>query len=333
MAPELSSNWKKLQAEIAAESPTEPLAESSTKRKISDESPRRAKKLRTERPLQPRLEGRPSTERATRGTDMGAGQSSRVAHGSAADSGPAPLASLSLWAEGEGVSAEDLAEAYGLGIKKNAMLDASDRINSGLSANVELGKYVAIDCEMVGVGDGGYESALARLSFVDYHGNQVYDSYVRPCERVVDWRTPISGISPKHMKLARDFDEVQREAAEILQGRILVGHDVRHDLNALQLSHPASKIRDTSSYSGFRKYGNGRKPALRRLAQEILEVEIQAGAHSSIEDARVAMLLFRKFKSGFDTEYGNRFPAPSSNGSASSKANKKTKKSKKNRKS
>lgn len=63
-----------------------------------------------------------------------------------------------------------------------------------------IGKYVAIDCEMVGVGEGGIASALARVSLVNYHGAVLLDTYVKPMERVTDYRTFVSGIEPKHLK-------------------------------------------------------------------------------------------------------------------------------------
>ena len=70
-------------------------------------------------------------------------------------------------------------------------------------SSVEIGRYVAIDCEMVGVGPyPDRESALARVSIVDYNGDQIYDSYVLPQETVTDWRTFVSGVEPKRMKYA-----------------------------------------------------------------------------------------------------------------------------------
>jgi RNA exonuclease 4 len=58
-----------------------------------------------------------------------------------------------------------------------------------------LGKYIAIDCEMVGIGPGGYESALARVSIVNFHGHVVIDKFVKPKEQVTDYRTHVSGIT------------------------------------------------------------------------------------------------------------------------------------------
>lgn len=227
----------------------------------------------------------------------------------ASQSQPGTSASLALWAEDNDISPEAISEAYGLGARDNSLLTASAvRPNEGLAPDFEVGKYIAIDCEMVGVGEGGYAHALARVSIVDFHGRQVYDSYVRPRERVVDWRTRISGIAPKHMAVARDFADVQAQVAQLLHGRILVGHDLKHDLDVLMLDHPRKDIRDTAKFSGFKKYGNGPKPALRVLAREILGVEIQTGQHSSIEDARVAMLLLRRHKPAFDVEHAARYP-------------------------
>lgn len=59
-----------------------------------------------------------------------------------------------------------------------------------------LTRAVAMDCEMVGVGPGGEESILARVSIVNYFGKCVYDKYVKPTEKVTDYRTAVSGIRP-----------------------------------------------------------------------------------------------------------------------------------------
>lgn len=187
------------------------------------------------------------------------------------------------------------------------LVSQHDRVNCGRSEDISVGKYIAVDCEMVGVGIGGHESALARVSLVDFHGRQLYDSYVKQRERVTDWRTAVSGISWKEMKLARSFEEVQREVSDLLKDRVLIGHDIKHDMEALKLSHPAQAIRDTAKYPPFRRLGNGRKPALKILARELLGLEIQNGRHSSTEDARTTMFLFRKYKSGFDVDHANRW--------------------------
>lgn len=335
MAPELSSNWKKLQAKIKQDptkpqgqkrkaggsddgyGPTSPSQKPSKRAKIGPKLASANLRSYSSKQIKPKTTPKPA---------MGAVASQVSKHGGVS-------ASLALWAEDNNISPEQISEAYGLGTKNNSMLTAAAvRPNEGLAKDVEIGKYIAIDCEMVGVGEGGYEHALARASLVDFHGRQVYDSYVRPREHVTDWRTKVSGVAPKNMATAREFDEVQAQVTQLLRGRIIVGHDLRHDMEVLMLDHPRKDIRDTARFPGFKKYGNGPKPALRVLAREILGVEIQTGQHSSIEDARIAMLLFRKHKAAFDVEHAARYPEPipSSLEPKSKTKQKKTKKKRRN---
>ncbi|TVY92020.1 RNA exonuclease [Lachnellula willkommii] len=325
MAPELSSNWKKLQATLKQESK----ASADRKRKAIP-TERQQNTIAKRR----RLEGKPIKSESdlprssTKKRKMGIGASSESVEAVEAPERveeEAPSASLALWAEDNDISAKDLAEAYGGGLKDTTIRGAKvDTINGGLSKDVDIGKYVGIDCEMVGVGGEEDRSVLARVSVVNFHGTQVYDSFVRPKEFVTDWRTHVSGVSPKSMVTAREFEEVQLDIAKILQERVVVGHAVKNDLGVLMLSHPKRDIRDTSRFSGFRKYSAGRVPSLKKLAKELLGVDIQGGEHSSIEDARATMLLFRRHKSAFDVEHASRFPVHTS-GPSKSKPKKKKK--------
>lgn len=174
------------------------------------------------------------------------------------------------------------------------------KINHNDSKKKQPGKYLAIDCEFVGVGPEGEENALARVSIVNFYGYVVYDKFVKPREKVVDWRTWVSGITAKHMKDAISFSEAQTESAKILDGKILVGHSVNHDLESLFLSHPKSMIRDTTKYKPFRAIAMGKTPGLKKLTKHFLQIEIQDGEHSSVEDARATMLLFRMYRKDFE---------------------------------
>ena len=57
-----------------------------------------------------------------------------------------------------------------------------------------------MDCEMVGVGETGQTSVLARVSIVNNYGNCVYDKFVKAKETVTDYRTAVSGVRPQDMK-------------------------------------------------------------------------------------------------------------------------------------
>jgi len=187
-----------------------------------------------------------------------------------------------------------------------------DLINQGAHPTHKPGKFIALDCEMVGIGaDPSSTSLLARVSLVNYHGEQLYDSYVQPStgEEITDYRTHVSGIRPEHLvaTVARPFAEVQTAVATLLDGKVLVGHALRNDLAALMLGHPKRDIRDTARYPGYRKLAGGKTPSLRKLAREVLGQRIQEGEHSSVVDARVAMELFVREREGFEAEVRRRF--------------------------
>jgi len=159
-----------------------------------------------------------------------------------------------------------------------------------------LTKCIAMDCEMVGVGETGQDSILARISLVNQFGKCVYDKFVKPTEEVVDYRTWVSGVRPSDLENAEDFKTVQKEVADILQGRILVGHALWNDLKVLYLSHPKKHIRDTAKYRPFKTMCGGRSPALRVLCKKLLTIQMQKGEHSSVTDAQAAMRLYTMHK-------------------------------------
>ncbi|KAL4917501.1 hypothetical protein BDW62DRAFT_211192 [Aspergillus aurantiobrunneus] len=290
----LSSNWKKLQETLKKEASTAP----TPKRKRSDREAQNdlVKKRKTVA----------QAGKRTSQTAPASKKRNRMSQGSS---------------EAGGNTTQDVSRRDSI---------ASPKDNEGRSPIVEIGKYIAVDCEMVGIGPNpDNDSALARISIVNYNGDQVYDSYVRPKEMVTDWRTHVSGILPKHMVEARTLEQVQKEVAEILDGRILVGHALRNDLDALLLSHPKRNIRDTSKHPPYRKLAGGGSPRLKILASEFLGLRIQDGAHSSVEDAKATMLLYRRDKDEFEREHLKKWPVRAAPESKENGGDEKKKKKKK----
>jgi RNA exonuclease 4 len=178
-----------------------------------------------------------------------------------------------------------------------------------------IGPYVALDCEMVGVGPGGLESALARVSAVKWSKEEIIlDTFVKVPVPVTDFRTFVSGVTPSDLESdkAMEFEECREIVQFALKGRVLVGHALSNDLRALNLEHPARDIRDTSTYVPFmhvvepsNRFFPGqpagvvdwqwRSRKLKDLARERLGMDIQCigEAHSSVQDARVALRLYR----------------------------------------
>uniref|UniRef100_A0A4W5PZD2 RNA exonuclease 4 n=1 Tax=Hucho hucho TaxID=62062 RepID=A0A4W5PZD2_9TELE len=165
-----------------------------------------------------------------------------------------------------------------------------------------LTKAVAMDCEMVGVGPDGEDSIVARVSLVNQFGKCIYDKHVKPTEKVTDYRTAVSGIRPDNIKNGENVKTVQKEVAEILQGRTLVGHAIHNDLMILFLDHPKKRIRDTQKYKPFKKIVKSGRPSLKLLCREILNVKVQQGEHSSVQDAQATMRLYTMAKKNWEAE-------------------------------
>ncbi|XP_010170962.2 apoptosis-enhancing nuclease-like [Antrostomus carolinensis] len=175
------------------------------------------------------------------------------------------------------------------------------------------GKYVAIDCEMVGTGPQGRLSELARCSVVNYEGDVIYDKYVQPELPIVDYRTRWSGITKQHMKNAIPFKTAQAEILKILKDKIVVGHAIHNDFQALKYFHPKDRTRDTSRIPMLNQRAGlpGRAcVSLKSLARHLLRKKIQVGGrgHSSVEDAQTAMELYRLVEVQWEAELARSLP-------------------------
>jgi RNA exonuclease 4 len=286
----VSSNWKRLQEKLKAENAE---ATGVKRKRVEARKPATAFK-------KTKLSATSFHDQRKR--KMGAGESK-------------PVDDRSRLVKEHGIAAQDVSAAYGGNVGSITRKD--DEINGGLHPTHKAGKYVALDCEMVGTGPPPYmDNILARVSLVNFHGEQIYDSYVLPptgdLKEIKDYRTHVSGIKEHHLRpgYARPFAEVQKDVAKLLDGRILVGHALRNDLNVLLLSHPKRDMRDTSRHPKYRVESRGKPPALRNLVKSELGLSIQTGEHSSIEDARAAMMLYKRDKTGFEEENRMHFGMP-----------------------
>ncbi|CAD7695034.1 unnamed protein product [Ostreobium quekettii] len=165
---------------------------------------------------------------------------------------------------------------------------------------------VALDCEMVTAmgSDRVVKEVAAWVGVVDNKGDVLLDSFARPEGRVVDFRTPYSGVRPHNLKNAPLLETVQKKVQQLIQGRLVVGHAVSNDFRALGFDHPREDVRDTSRYRPLMRSAGGifETVSLKKLALSELGMSIQEGEHNPVEDARAALYLYHKHRDAWEQE-------------------------------
>jgi len=155
---------------------------------------------------------------------------------------------------------------------------------------------MALDCEMVIVDRTNLE--LARCSIVNYYGNVLLDTYIKPVGRITNYVPWITGITYVTIKHCKSYVYYEKQIKDLLDGRIIVGHSLHNDFKALSYKPHESKIRDLTKFKPL----NGCTSiwSLKKMMGQYLHGSIQKGTHDSVEDARAAMALYRKFESDWE---------------------------------
>ncbi|XKL63149.1 hypothetical protein PGB90_005513 [Kerria lacca] len=161
----------------------------------------------------------------------------------------------------------------------------------------------AMDCEMCST--TANENELTRITIVNEKAEVVYESLVKPYNRIVDYLTKFSGITEEMLKnVNKRLEDVQNDIIELLPSdAILVGHSLNTDLHSIKMMHPY--VIDTSvifNLSGER----WRKPKLQTLAWEFLGLKIQTNdeGHDSAEDS-ISSLKLVQLKLSHNISFGD----------------------------
>ncbi|XP_043103740.1 RNA exonuclease 1 homolog [Puntigrus tetrazona] len=151
------------------------------------------------------------------------------------------------------------------------------------------GGVYALDCEMCYTKQG---LELTRVTVINSDLKVIYDTFVKPGSRVVDYNTRFSGVTQDDLENTTiTLRDVQAVLLSMFSAEsILIGHSLESDLFALKLIH--SMVVDTAIVFPHR-LGLPYKRALRNLMADYLKRIIQdnVGGHDSSEDARACMEL------------------------------------------
>lgn len=142
--------------------------------------------------------------------------------------------------------------------------------------------------------------SVLRGSGVD-EGVPFIDDYIATTtEPIVDHLTAYSGIQPGDLDPSLSTHHLVPLKAAYKKlwlllhlGCVFVGHGLPKDFRIINIYVPKSQVVDTVELFFIR--ARQRKLSLRFLAWYVLREEIQLDSHDSIEDARTALRLWRKY--------------------------------------
>ncbi|KAI5961385.1 PAN2 [Candida pseudojiufengensis] len=186
----------------------------------------------------------------------------------------------------------------------------------------EPGTLVAIDAEFVTlkpeqieISYTGYkklikpkELSLARVSVLrgdlnlpsTLFGEAFIDDYIAHTSPIYDYLTNFSGIESNDLNLNKStknlvtLQTAYRKLWLLLNlGVIFVGHGLYNDFRIINLQVPTNQIKDTSEF--YYKSNFKRQLSLKFLSYIVLGYKVQLKNHDSIEDAKTALLLYKKY--------------------------------------
>ncbi|KAL4013705.1 hypothetical protein IC575_025888 [Cucumis melo] len=130
-----------------------------------------------------------------------------------------------------------------------------DRSDRGLGA-------IAMDCVMAGGGSDGALDICVWICLVDEHEKLIFNTFVQPQIPITNYRHEVTGLKEEHLRYAMPLRNVQEKVLKLLlngesigrlrsnggKAKLLVGHDLEHDLDYLRMNYPDHMLRDTARY-------------------------------------------------------------------------------------
>ncbi|XP_050945385.1 uncharacterized protein LOC103491238 isoform X2 [Cucumis melo] len=178
-----------------------------------------------------------------------------------------------------------------------------DRSDRGLGA-------IAMDCVMAGGGSDGALDICVWICLVDEDEKLIFNTFVQPQIPITNYRHEVTGLKEEHMRYAMPLKNVQEKVLKLLlngesigklrsnggKAKLLVGHDLEHDLDCLRMNYPDHMLRDTARYHPLMKT-NLVSHSLKYLTRAYLGYDIRQDGHDPYENCVSVMRLYKRMRS------------------------------------
>uniref|UniRef100_A0A914BVJ5 USP domain-containing protein n=1 Tax=Acrobeloides nanus TaxID=290746 RepID=A0A914BVJ5_9BILA len=162
------------------------------------------------------------------------------------------------------------------------------------------GDIIGLDAEFIHISECRTHRSVGRVSCVTEDKIIVDDFIIMPESDIVhDYVTEYSGIVEsdldphKSTKYLTTLKSTYMKLLYLVENKVIfVGHALNNDFRMLNIYVPPAQIQDTVQLFSLPNY---KLLSLQFLAKEILNEDIQQKTHDSIEDARMALTLYRKY--------------------------------------
>ena len=108
--------------------------------------------------------------------------------------------------------------------------------------------------------------------------------------------------------MERALQQLQQEVADILKGRMLIGHGLENDMKALMLTTRAASAEIVRTGQAQNQARQWIKIAEQKTQdpQEFFDWDIQEGEHSPVVDARAALAVYKKHAKAWERDIRTR---------------------------
>ena len=155
--------------------------------------------------------------------------------------------------------------------------------------------FMDIECAM----DGSKQLVPVSIAVQDYYGRLLMRDYICPRQWIENYQTKFHGITERDLIGTIDGEQIKGEVKKLLKDKVLIGHDLRLELKALNINiKDLAGVRDLQGCLALKRIMPPHQSEwkLTDVARR-LDIKGQSKQHSAAEDVRIIREVYLKIES------------------------------------